>query len=410
MKSEVINLQELDPQSSVDDNYQLFIEYNDGNYHRGTDMKPPFNVNTNFKHDYLPSLSGSVNYSPSAILFDRKTDNPPPFYGYTAAHQIASFPIPSGSGALDPINYPASVIDYTGDADYCSALGMDYSPFLENGIWTAFVLGYRPPPGNGALFFFYDDNKNQVGDQYEQETTKKSKYGSNNFLNGNVVQLDVGPGYPNYDYDKVLIYFVQNGESTIDKLGDNNRGPEELRIFHYLKSKNLIPGNLNRFLAILTSSTDLGSCADFNLARDNAFITDYISYDRDRRPRINFSDYGYYYVDAVQHEIKEGDPEDPNELSVKDICQCEDGKYQVTFGLKFCNISPFPTTSSTVYLKDLRNIYSCFGIPADSYNNSEVTVVPKQNQPCPENVSKCLSRNFNQGNEKLAWENLLEKY
>jgi len=352
--------------------YQVFLNYGDGNYLRSPEL---LDTEVTFIHEYL-MIDNS--YSPTALFIERKTSNPIPPPGIIAPRIIPEQDVVIEIDERlieepynDYINYPSSMINYEDDKEFCRRLGIDHSHFLEDFNWSAFILGYRPIENlQGGLFLFYDNDDN-VEELFEKFFSKGSKYGDYT-IDGSRVEkrkasdfIISNPYEGQPVYSDVLYFPINNEEGSLDAEGDNTNYPEELRLFHYLKANEFKPGFDYKFLAILGSEipkstgeslVDSGiECRNFNWEEDNVFASNYVHEDFSIKTN-NFTSksepLNFQYIDAVEYETKKGDPEDPNKIEITKICECEEnGKYKATFKLTFCNISPVPTESATIYSK-----------------------------------------------------------
>ena len=139
---------------------------------------------------------------------------------------------------------------------------------------------------------------------------------------------------------------------------------EELRLFHFFKSNTLSEGINYPFLAVLYGPDFKEE--NYYPAPEGIFgKRDIIGIPGNELKEsfgpgiIDNNDSTLYFQDAFLLEIKAGEPEDPNELKITDICSCG-GDYVVSFNLKFCNVSETgDATGATVVLEDIEDVFSC---------------------------------------------------
>jgi hypothetical protein len=112
------------------------------------------------------------------------------------------------------------------------------------------------------------------------------------------------------------------------------------------------------YMAMITSTEEppgaLQSIIDANYLDDHAFISRYVEDMGNSRYVMSKGNEDLYFIDAVRLSMIDGEPKDPNEVILTEMIQCEDNDlYQVRFRFKFCNISPFPTYESSLFISDL---------------------------------------------------------
>lgn len=418
----VSDLQDLTLNNHPDGHYQIFLSYGDGNYYR-SEAEMVFNkpeLNVDYSHTYLNIVN---TYNPTTLLIKRKSDNPPPpppsFQVMPPDNQPNQVNItPSNPDNVeDPISYTSSMFEYSDDSTFCRRLAMKHSHFLEDGEWSAFILGYRPMQfTEGGLFFFYDnENSNDIEELFTNVFSQGSKYGGYQMNTEDIESRNASSFIRDPNdidntkpiYDKVLYFPINADEGSIDVRANPQTIPEELRLFHFLKAKEFTKDFDYKFLAVLGSvRPDNKFCKEYNWNEDYDFLHNYIKPDINGNYLIKTnsstseeSPLSFHYLDAVEYTTKTGDPKDPNEILITKVCDCSDGKYQVTFRLTYCNVSPVPTESATLFIKDLQNIFTCFSMPHPDYDNGDAPVRSNLNPDCVAANNKCLSKNFSAGTE-----------
>ena len=370
-KFEIFNLPDPDPNAVPgpsnypDRHYRIFYSFGDGQYVTSmSDMNqfhPPTSasINNACTNEYL-YLGSVVNYSPLALLFDRKTNNPPPpSMTYTMFPSVPGVTVDIDGEAIpapDPIHYAMPIIDMSDSPSFCRRVGVDQTPFLEDERWSSFILGYRPPD-EGILLFFYKNifledsiqvHRPQYGNYQSTETI--SVLPASTFIRSS-------PNFNKPIFDSVLIYPINQAESSLDVAGDyilnGNPTPEELRVFELFKTDSLTQDSFMFMSVLLKRSYEreiVGECTTSNWGEDSSYAYNYIT---DPEDPLLFNNIAYSYVDADTIKLKNGDPKDPNSLVITDICDCGGGDYRVTFRLRFCNENPYPTESAFIYIRDL---------------------------------------------------------
>ncbi len=387
--------------------FRAFIVFGDGNYLRSNTWIPPQTTTQySFTHTYLnaPGQPNSFNYNPIILLYERKTDDPPP-----VANPVIPTPNTISVSSQNPItytdfiDYPTPIINI--DTNGCRRVGLDHSHFLHDTSWSSAIVAYRPIEGGKLLFYFEDDN----GDPrkiFEETTTVSygSSYGGIT-TDGNLVNHQIATTtYENSTvdmtkpyYQEVLIYDIPAIELGIDKVAGTDTA-EELRLFHFLKTFDISEGTNYSFMIIqatsdLSVANSLDSCISSNYNEDSLYTSNYVS-NINGNLRVGKSTLYYYDADTIQ--LKTGDPEDPNQLTVIDICKCGPNRdiFQISFNLRICNISPFPAESASIYITDHSNEYYCF---------KEISGSPTYNMNparCTSDATVCNNRGYSPGFDK----------
>lgn len=379
-----------DPNFVHPPHYQVFTMMGDGNFYWNSHEIDPSGSYV-YYHPYFPYQSSALVYDPVVLLIERKTDDPPPSSNMVIPTGTISIPSVSSSPA-DFIHFPDSTHPAIIDAaDFeCRRVGLKHSHYLEDTSWSAFILAHQPEK-DGVLLFFFDQN---AGPPLfaDNPATYGPRYGNVDLPD--VAVSEAASVYGTGQYAKVLRYDIKSANLAIDNLSD---GREEQRIFHYLLSRDSIEKitTPSTYMVILAATRQATNCSSPNFEQDSSFVSGYVNPDD---LTISNGSQTYYFVDADTIQLKHGDPKDPNSLVVTDICKCSNGKYRVSFLLTFCNISPVPTKSASLFIHDLAGKFSCFqsngtekGYDPNVENNGWNT--------CSAANNKCAVYDFSSGSE-----------
>ena len=131
-----------------------------------------------------------------------------------------------------------------------------------------------------------------------------------------------------------------------------------------------------------TPSGTLQSIASANYEQDVNFISEYVEstgyyiVDSSEMPPDTL-----YFIDADTLMFASiGEPVDPNKLIVDSICECGPDQYRVYFSFEFCNISPFPTESSSIFIRDISPDSTEFTCFSPGPNNPDMDSIYKNGQ------------------------------
>ncbi|MEM7106089.1 MAG: hypothetical protein AAF502_23355 [Bacteroidota bacterium] len=360
--------------------YQIFLVYGDGNYYlRAGEMRPSTGLIYQDTNPFLSSGSNSIGYLSESLLASRKSDTPPPFWEPVDEMPSPVIPI-SSSNPVDFININDSqqnksqalipeVNDITTD---CERIALDHSfGYLEEEGTSSFIVAYHPidddyrtpvPGIKQEVLLFYSGSFNDPSVNQPQIHLPNYFPGSSpSALQASSVDpaskyLGLGTGFQH-----ALKFSVPESYFSIDNDVD---GIEELRLFHFLEANPSLSTNSDyEFLALMVSEQP-NPCAASNFSDDSGFIAPYVDPASFKLRVIQPNGMPLFYVDADTINLKSGKPKDPNYLKIIDVCKCgTSDNLKLTFELQFCNISRYPTSSSTIYLKQQdRSLgkFSCF--------------------------------------------------
>lgn len=364
--------------------WQSFWVYGDGNYrYRIGEMLSESSAlqaavpGTVYPETYSYILQSNLEYAPIVLMIDRKTDNPPP----PAARPIPLYdPAVPGSEPLRTIaggGTHADLVDYPSvspplldlNSGSSERIRLTHSPyFIKKGRWSAFIIAYYPEV-NGIVFFFNPSGFNSV----LTFTPNYSSSSPSEMTGGAIASTS---GYPSgiTDHYAGATYFafpnVAHRSDSLAAIDLATDSLEELRLFHFLEAQNAeteMEMDSFTFLAIWASSSPpsgtVQTAAEDNYGQDAAFLVDIVD---DTDLTLDALGKTYYYIDADMLQLASGEPKDPNELKVEKVIECTDDYYLVHFSLRFCNISPYQTDSSSIFISSLAgdDIY-CFQLPED---------------------------------------------
>ena len=134
--------------------------------------------------------------------------------------------------------------------------------------------------------------------------------------------------------------------------------PSELRLFHFLKTSTLNPGQEYSFVAALyeKGQPDPGDIARWE--EDAEALESLVGLERELifNPHSENEEY-YHFVDADVITPKNGEPDDPNELIIEEICRIDDS-YFVDFKLTFQNDPEAggDASGAEVFIQNIPNI------------------------------------------------------
>lgn len=373
---------------------QLFWIFGDGNYKwdKGP-YYPDDNSTYTFAHGYLAPDAQQFPYETALLVLDRKTDNPPPSRLTPATVSITG----TGPGGQDDYishQYHIPILDFnlhpTERVGLINSHFVDPLPndpnsgyyFIEDNSRTAFVLAFAPE-SRGKLLFFYPDQDSGVDEFDNTPVTFKPRYGSVS-LSGAVAKWSADQYekvIPNPRlFHKTLEYALAGEEYRIDITAGGNP-KEELRLFHILQAKNIQEDTNYPVMAMLVSDKqddwNNNGQANFTTGGDNSFASNYVD---SSNGEVNGPAGKSYFVDAALINLKGGEPKDPNQLQVTNICRCgaNQNDYLVSFELTFCNINDYPTQGANVLIKDNSGLFDCFRLVDAS--GGDKAIEPMNNQ------------------------------
>ena len=327
--------------------YEVFWIFGDGNFERVSDPifteTPPIRTGL-FTYCYEDNTYG---YGPVAILIDRKTppDDPPDMiFGGSA-----------GIGANEIINdficatFPDDINILPG-----KRIHIDTSHFVRENRINAFIISYKPNPNpdiRGKIIFFFDE---PLQDFFAYKGTHMPNYLDDESLADlrlmephGVVPASTFEVNPS-GYKSAIVYNILEGESSV--------GPEEKHLFHFiLANDGIIEDDEKnyRFLAVLVED---------NVPNPGSpdYAEDFVDPDDGRKVPNTGPPEDFIFVDEDVIEVKSGEPDDPNELWVTDICQCSEDDFEVSFKLRVCNKGPVNADKAMIAIYDHPfNEYSC---------------------------------------------------
>jgi hypothetical protein len=356
--------------------YRAFMIYGDGHFDLLND------VEIRATYDFDRQFYYENEYPGIVLLLERKTDDTPgfddQFYypdGGTGVIDVNGGTINGGRPPLlgnVHVNLDPGYRIITGTG----RIGIDYShndetdDYLESDKLVAFPIAYKPiaDESNEIIIFYFDEMAD----------------GSNNFDSDNGLPFEAYlPHYDRVDrtvsasfmgvqksnigyFDKMIVYEISSDEERFKDLLPAPPPPnpqEELRWFPLIKSSTLTSGVNYSFLAIMYGQTFNGA----NYQNEKAILGE-----DDLLPdSITVQSGTYAYEEAVLLEVTEGEPDDPNELKIVDICRCDDEYHVVKFRLEFCNVSEYTSASgATIVLNDIFDVFSCIEFESsDSLKN-----------------------------------------
>lgn len=360
--------------------WQAFWVYGDGNYYYQTGEMLSENSTlraadpgTVYPEIYNYILQSNLEYAPIVLMIDRKTDNPPP---------LGARPIPlydPDDPTSEPLRTTADVgthddlIDLSAvsppllDLDSPRRIRLAHSHyFIKQDRWSAFIIAYYPEV-NGTVFFFNPSSFDSV----LTFAPNYSSFSPTEMIGGDIASASVGysSGITDNYAGATLFEFPNDlhSKAPLSVIDNPNDGNEELRLFHFLKSQGMEVRDT--FLAIWAAKGALpdtiASLADANFSQDSVFLVNIID-DSGTDLTLQTPAGTFYYIDADTLLLESGEPKDPNELKVEKVIECTDDYYLVHFSLRFCNISPYPTSASSIFVSSLAgdDIY-CFQLQED---------------------------------------------
>lgn len=356
------------PKYEVAPYYQMFFIYGDGNYYwRTKEMYP--NASPPPPHESTHSyLNCDGQYFPFAIAIDRKTDNPPPrqiiIVNDSSLHINPASPF-TPPDMINLANKSPALIDYIDPENLLTnpqRIRLDFSHFFERGRKSSFIVAYHPilgdfpnrTPGNTRILFF----PQFIALSADSSQTHAPYYGIRSPGEFSNAKIEPDSNYRDipamYEETKnnVLIYDIPGNNFLLDDWEDSI---EELRIFHVVHSVGQEDSTYT-FMAVLVSDVQPNQAlAQSNYQVDSGYLENFVD------PISQFSLYNesthsvWYYLDADTIQLRSGKPKDPNHLWVSDICKrsAKEDEFAVTFSLQFCNTSPIPSTSASVFIHDI---------------------------------------------------------
>ncbi|MCO6490003.1 MAG: hypothetical protein J5I98_16445 [Phaeodactylibacter sp.] len=360
--------------------WQAFWVYGDGNYYYQTGEMLSENSTlraadpgTVYPEIYNYILQSNLEYAPIALMIDRKTDNPPPPAGRPMPLYDPGDPTSEPLRTTTDVGTHADLIDLSAvsppllDLDSPRRIRLAHSHyFIKQNRWSAFIIAYYPEV-NGTVFFFNPSNFDSV----LTFAPNYSSFGPTEMIGGDIASASVGYSSGiNDNYAGATLFEFPNdlhNKAPLSVIDNPDDGNEELRLFHFLKSQGM--EERDTFLAILAAKDALpgtiAPLADANFSQDSVFLVNIID-DSGTDLTLETPAGTFYYIDADTLLLASGEPKDPNELKVEKVIECTDEYFLVHFSLRFCNISPYSTESSSIFISSLAgdNIY-CFQLPED---------------------------------------------
>ncbi len=353
--------------------WQVFWVFGDGNYYYRVGEMLPENSQypggsggpgVVYIEDYKYLLEKDLEYTPIALMIDRKTDTPPPpasrpipLHDPNDSNSTPLKTIQSGGNSKDLVDYPSvsPPLLNLNSPGFTRRVQLGHSHYLDSARWSAFIIAYYPET-DGRLFFF-----NPPGLDSVQTFAPNFDYQAPSGLSGGQISSIPSSVYPSGvygHYEGVTIFDFPNPvheDKNLDEIDEvvSTDTMEELRLFHFMRLERLIEED-STFLALWVANDPLSpelealSVANFN--EDKDFLVDII--DNSNRT-FEVDDTTYFYIDADTLRAKSGEPKDPNELKVEEFYYCNDDYTLVHFSLRFCNISPFPTTAASVFISSM---------------------------------------------------------
>ncbi len=409
-----------------------FFVFGDGNYyyytgHMSRDEMPP--VTYKITNSYLDTTD--IGYDDSYLLVDHKTDNPPPSIIVNDLPPTILEPIPQSLSPVDLINVndfssnkSSALLSINTPSIDCKRVKLEHSHnFLEAEDYSVFILAYHLEKVDVKLFpdlkvkllFFLEEPFDMDSILIHQPNyyLNKTPLPLQPIAKTNIITLS--PASP---FKYVLVYDVPIDDFEID---DPSDGEEEQRIMYYIKAASINSGFKDgedyKFMVALATDYPIedsvannnhrSRCAGKNYNNeDDRFIMDYININGPSNYyNFNFSPlYKFHYLDADSIIVRSGKPKDPNGVEIKDICQCANGNFKVTFDLKFCNISHFPTSASGLFIEEVESpkVFTCFEPVQNTFGPDGFVLNPESCtglgcQNCTSNITNCASYNFCDG-------------